>query len=561
MAPQRPHSAESGAAAGSTLQPQSSFGSMLSPASLTPLAIAAPGGRAGHGIAPRPHTGPVGGSAGGGTASVADDAARRASVTGGVESRPVSGSTAASPSSFYRPAGSSLPPVTPGGRSIGGNSTGNGPHASPHLTSCQSTFMPLYTASSLPEALPDGSGAAGSGASGGHERFTARHLGVAEPAPSVPNPWNAAQLMQALDEFATSGGHLVFLSRYALLGPTARTRGAQGVTQHAKGLHDGRHYALKFYSRRAAFDREQELYSRRALRALMPSVVEVVPNDDGAVASPSGWTMPPVIVFERGETLAEWARRAQPTHAAALAALCHVAARLQVLHDEGVAHRELRAASVLWRPKQRAWALADFGSSASIGAPSLLLMLRPQSALRKLPPFPHPPRTGLLPPLSVEFLALRRILVSTHSPTALTPGTTAAGAATGSCTARAGSLAPLKLSLAHAPPEAVHAYEAGEAATVVDPAADIWALGLIAFELLSGRRVFPTGMRPDDARDQIAGRAPLPWEDRALRPRNVPELGHLSRSVLGCLSRDAASRPSAREVLRAWDRLFSAKHS
>ena len=50
---------------------------------------------------------------------------------------------------------------------------------------------------------------------------------------------------------------------------------------------------------------------------------------------------------------------------------------------------------------------------------------------------------------------------------------------------------------------------------------DIWAIGVIAFELLTGERVFPVvAAESQEACDErvkagIAGRLPLPWEPKA----------------------------------------------
>ena len=57
-------------------------------------------------------------------------------------------------------------------------------------------------------------------------------------------------------------------------------------------------------------------------------------------------------------------------------------------------------------------------------------------------------------------------------------------------TACAGSTARLCYSLKYAPPEIIHALEAGRKTTEVSGAVDIWAVGVIAFELLSRRRAF-----------------------------------------------------------------------
>lgn len=53
--------------------------------------------------------------------------------------------------------------------------------------------------------------------------------------------------------------------------------------------------------------------------------------------------------------------------------------------------------------------------------------------------------------------------------------------------ARTGDSARAAFTLPYAPPEAVALHAEGEAAAVADPAADAWALGVIAFELLTGK--------------------------------------------------------------------------
>ena len=56
----------------------------------------------------------------------------------------------------------------------------------------------------------------------------------------------------------------------------------------------------------------------------------------------------------------------------------------------------------------------------------------------------------------------------------------------------------------------------------------------------------------------IAGRTPLPWESGA--PGNVEErlkpLRGLKRTILKCLSRDPAQRPSAAALIASWDHTF-----
>lgn len=50
-----------------------------------------------------------------------------------------------------------------------------------------------------------------------------------------------------------------------------------------------------------------------------------------------------------------------------------------------------------------------------------------------------------------------------------------------------GDSAPLASALGYSPPEAVQASVAARSHTVVSAAADVWSLGVVAFEVLTGR--------------------------------------------------------------------------
>jgi hypothetical protein len=65
---------------------------------------------------------------------------------------------------------------------------------------------------------------------------------------------------------------------------------------------------VQFYTQREIFNLELQLYSDPTLQQLMPARHEVLPNEDGAIRSPSGLRFPPCIVLERGESLDEFAR-------------------------------------------------------------------------------------------------------------------------------------------------------------------------------------------------------------------------------------------------------------
>ena len=87
-------------------------------------------------------------------------------------------------------------------------------------------------------------------------------------------------------------------------------------------------------------------------------------------------------------------------------------------------------------------------------------------------------------------------------------------------------------------------------------ATDIWALGLIAFELLAEVRAFDM-LTEADIVECLCGRRPLLWEeagpDAATR---LAKLGVLRTSVLACLQRDPSQRPTACDLRRSWERVF-----
>ena len=82
------------------------------------------------------------------------------------------------------------------------------------------------------------------------------------------------------------------------------------MTQRAVGARDQLAYVLTFYLTDSHFEAERSLYRLPALRGIVPRCE--VYADDTSLQGPSADTLPPCIVFERGETLAEWLRRRSP---------------------------------------------------------------------------------------------------------------------------------------------------------------------------------------------------------------------------------------------------------
>jgi serine/threonine protein kinase len=113
----------------------------------------------------------------------------------------------------------------------------------------------------------------------------------------------------------------------------------------------------------------------------------------------------------------------------------------------------------------------------------------------------------------------------------------------------------LIFSLKYAAPEVVAACEADAHSIVATSAVDVWALGVIAFEMLTRCHAFsyPFSQSLRDVFDCLMGRALLPWEAAAPGgTERAAQMGLLRRTVLACLARDPAARPSTRDVLASW---------
>ena len=88
--------------------------------------------------------------------------------------------------------------------------------------------------------------------------------------------------------------------------------------------------AVQFYFERAAYDAELTVYKNPALRKIVPRCFERFDNADGSLRADSGYVFPPVIVFERGESLNEFAARVEHEPITVVQALVTVVKRVQV---------------------------------------------------------------------------------------------------------------------------------------------------------------------------------------------------------------------------------------
>jgi serine/threonine protein kinase len=119
----------------------------------------------------------------------------------------------------------------------------------------------------------------------------------------------------------------------------------------------------------------------------------------------------------------------------------------------------------------------------------------------------------------------------------------------------AGELAQLSFTLAYAAPEVIAAYDAGQPTHLVHPAVDVWALGVIAFEMLTGETIFEPFTPNVEIMAHIAGRKPMPWEGPR-RSELLRKLHVFQNNVLECLDREPARRPTMDVVVRGWEHLF-----
>lgn len=111
--------------------------------------------------------------------------------------------------------------------------------------------------------------------------------------------------------------------------------------------------------------------------------------------------------------------------------------------------------------------------------------------------------------------------------------------------------------LLYSPPEAVLAKKENAAAFEVSEAADMWALGLISFVLLTNRKPF-VFMTAEEIQDRLCGNVPLLWEEEGDHVQQILKpLGALRGTVLACLHRDPSQRPRAADLRRTWKRIIA----
>ena len=111
-------------------------------------------------------------------------------------------------------------------------------------------------------------------------------------------------------------------------------------------------------------------------------------------------------------------------------------------------------------------------------------------------------------------------------------------------------------SLRHATPEATVATTTGARPPPSTGAEDVWALGALAFQLLTHEEIFHPADDRVAMREQLEGVMPFPWEQPGLHGELLARLRLLRPTVLACLSRAPRERPRIGEVVGVWQMMF-----
>ena len=115
-----------------------------------------------------------------------------------------------------------------------------------------------------------------------------------------------------------------------------------------------------------------------------------------------------------------------------------------------------------------------------------------------------------------------------------------------------GTVQPLSFSLQYAPPELAWAIATKQKSATVSGAGDVWALGIMAWTLLTGISPYTQGV---EIMPKLLGEQAFPWE-RPLNNETRYKIGILAPSVRSMLNRDPKMRATTDELLAAWTTLF-----
>ncbi len=292
---------------------------------------------------------------------------------------------------------------------------------------------------------------------------------------------------------------------YEVLAPIGA--GGMGEVLRARDTKLGRDVALKVLPAAFAQDAERVARFRREAQILAslnhPNIAAIhgLEESEGVLAL--------AMELVEGEDLAQRLKRGAVPVDEAMAIARQIAEALEEAHDKGIVHRDLKPANVKATADGKVKVL-DFGLAKAFAADPMATSggsRQAQPGARALGGSVANGRSSAPePPAGSHDLS--------QSPTLATAAGTQAGVILGTA--------------AYMSPEQAR----GKA---VDRRADIWALGVVLFEMLTGQRLF----RGETASDTMAAvlREPVPW---AALPPGTPE--GVRRLLARCLDRDLRQR-------------------
>eukprot|EP00892_Ulva_mutabilis_P008922 jgi/Ulvmu1/6401/UM003_0029.1 len=128
------------------------------------------------------------------------------------------------------------------------------------------------------------------------------------------------------------------------------------------------------------------------------------------------------------------------------------------------------------------------------------------------------------------------------------------------CVARAGKEASISYSLRYTAPEVIQALHRRERVIVPEPSLDAWSLGVMAFELLTGKPAFqPLVDGTQQILAQLLGEQDLPWEGARAAPDTMRKLRTLRAPVMSLLERNPLRRMNMQQFCESCDDIFGTR--
>ncbi|DBB08757.1 TPA: hypothetical protein ACH3X3_008192 [Trebouxia sp. C0006] len=103
--------------------------------------------------------------------------------------------------------------------------------------------------------------------------------------------------------------------------------------------------------------------------------------------------------------------------------------------------------------------------------------------------------------------------------------------------------------LRYAAPEVVQGDQSGKEPPLATPAADVWALGVIAYEVLCGQRLFNQEMNQGEVVSMLLGYTPLPYEANPALFQSISAPPNAQSMLRQMLQRNPTARPALKDVL------------